>query len=321
MSSPSISSTHKAVQPTTGDVELLSAENPENPFVTPEYVHASKLLGFQPVLFTDGPAGDKLLGFIRKGRLAHILEVHSCASVSGSAPIWTSVGTWARENRVSQIVVGSAASRGFKIPSIGRPVKTGQRSEFVIRLKDRDIWESMNKSHRDRVKKARKAGVQLTRSRDPERLSDHLALQNASMIRRARRGENVTTHESTEELEAYLQAGAGEVIQAIESNEVLSSMVVLRAPTGVYSVSSGNSPRGMECGASHFLTFELAVQLQAEGFELFNRAGAKKEETGLREFKAKFGSDEIELGYATLDVASPGIRLAQTIIRKLRRFR
>ena len=302
-----------------GTLEELSRSVPENPFVTPKYVQAAAALGLQPWLFRHRESGEWVLAFSRHGRLTNTLELHCCMALTSSSPLWGGVSEWARAHRIARISVGSAGADRFEVPSLGRLTLHRERSEYRILLADRDVWGAISRSHRDRVKKARKAGVQLLRSRETTKLESHLGLMNASMARRADRGEDVTTHESTDELEAYLRSGAGEIVQAVIGEDVLSSMVILHAARGVYSVSSGNSPRGMECGASHFLTCELALALQAEGYTLFNRAGARPEEIGLREFKSKFGAEQIDLGYSVFDTASTATRLAYGAVSLLRR--
>jgi hypothetical protein len=50
----------------------------------------------------------------------------------------------------------------------------------------------------------------------------------------------------------------------------------------------------MAIGASHFLQFETALTMQAEGVEMFYLGGVRPHEEGLRSFKAGFGAAPID---------------------------
>ena len=55
----------------------------------------------------------------------------------------------------------------------------------------------------------------------------------------------------------------------------------------------------MAIGASHFLRYETAATLQAEGIEMFYLGGARASEDGLRAYKSGFGTTPIETDAVT----------------------
>ena len=62
---------------------------------------------------------------------------------------------------------------------------------------------------------------------------------------------------------------------------------------------------GMAIGASHFLRYETAVVLQAEGTTMFYLGGARPSEKGLRSFKAGFGTVPIDTQSVTAYLGGP----------------
>ena len=153
-----------------------------------------------------------------------------------------------------------------------------------------DLWAGLSKSHRERVKKGRKHGLVVSRGRSDAAIDAHIALHINSMDRRKSRGENVSLEFDRSVPAALLLSGAAELFQAVLGDHVASSLLVLRSTTGAYSESSGNSPEGMNIGASHFLRYETAVALQTENTEVFYLGGARAHETGLRSYKSGFGA-------------------------------
>jgi hypothetical protein len=118
--------------------------------------------------------------------------------------------------------------------------------------------------------------------------------------------------------QAILQAGAGTLYQAVIGDQVLSSALVLKAARGAYYQSSGTSPDGMACGASHFLVCEIARTLRDEGMELFNLGGADPQNRGLWEFKSGFGAIPVPLESAGVWLGSTLTKKASTAVRLLR---
>ena len=113
------------------------------------------------------------------------------------------------------------------------------------------------------------------------------------MERRLNRGEHVTVDAQMHTPLALVQQGAGEFFRAMRSGQALSSILVLRAPSGAYYHSAGTSRDGMAIGASHLLIRNVAEMLRAEGKQVFNLGGADSSSPGLERFKIGFGSHPI----------------------------
>ena len=291
------------------DAERLA---PANPFVTTRFVEAQRALGFDPWVIgvvDHGAPVALTTAFLRQGRLRASCEIYSAPPSDAGSPFWSGLLDFCRARRVTDLSVGSAASPSVSIPALPGEVERWVRTEFVLDLTPDDLMPRLSKSHRERVRKAQRNGVTLQRTTDPAALDAHLGLHNASIQRRLDRGEDAPLQEETRQLRALLESGSGELFQAVRDGTLLSSVLVLRARTGAYSYSSGNSPEGMQCGASHFLTYETALVLKGEGLTAFNRSGARPHETGLADFKARFGATPVPLEAATFDL-STGLRRA-----------
>lgn len=304
------------------DVELVTCAAtmaPANPFVTAGYLAAQAALGFtcwgMGIEEKDGPT-TITFGFLKRGRLNASLEITSMPPVDTGSPFWRGLHEFCRIHRVTRLTVNSFASPCADIPPLGRETDRYSRTEFVIDLMTPDLLANVSRSHRERIKKARKLGIELRRSTAIEDLPQLSALHNASMLRRLGKGEQVALQDEPQHLSALLAAGCGELFQAVRGTEVLGAIFVLRASAGAYSCSSGNSAEGMKCGASHFLTYETARALQEEGLSVFNRSGARPHETGLREFKQRFGAREVTLESAAFDLGGP-VRRAMTHLAAL----
>ena len=74
----------------------------------------------------------------------------------------------------------------------------------------------------------------------------------------------------------------------------------------------------MGIGASHFLRFESALALQAEGADIFYLGGVRPEEEGLRSFKAGFGTTPIDTQSVSAYVGGPVRRRLSSAIQWLR---
>ncbi|MGH7620736.1 MAG: hypothetical protein ACREMU_00185, partial [Gemmatimonadaceae bacterium] len=84
-----------------------------------------------------------------------------------------------------------------------------------------------------------------------------------------------------------------------------------------YSESSGNSTEGMTIGASHFLRYETAISLQAEGVEMFYLGGARVHEEGLRAYKSGFGTTPIDTDAVTAYVGGKLRRGVSAVLETL----
>ncbi len=292
-----------AAEPSPELCAQAEALDPTNPFCTPAYVDALRKQGAAPWLLMVAD-GDRLLSacaaFLRSGRLNRGLEIVSLPPLEAPAVFWDGLRQWARQQRITQLEVGTFASAGMQsIPALGIEIRRRPRVEYVLDLEDPQLWKRTASNHLRNTKNARKAGVTVRRGSGEEALHAHLSLVIASLARRKERGESVPEKSEQQAFAALVASGAGELFQALLDGEVLSSILVLQAARGGYYQSAGTSPTGMARGASHFLVQEIAESLRSQGKTIFNLGGADQASEGLRRFKAGFGAREVPLEAAT----------------------
>jgi hypothetical protein len=297
--------------PSRALLDTLAALAPANPFVTPAYLKSRKSLGRQSWIVGLKSQGMLTIGcaaFLKRNPLAPSLHLPSAPWLHGSDArlFWRGLVQFCKEARVWSLSVNSSASAGSGIPVLAGRTARRLRYEYILNLKESDLREGVSAHHLRNLKRAQKAAVALDRTVSEDACREHVGLLKASMERRRKRGEDVPNREHDQIL-PYLREGAGELFRAVAHGKVLSSLLVLMAPHGGYYQSAGTSSEGMACGASHFLVYQIAKTLQAEGKQQFNLGGAQPENQGLRQFKAGFGAESVELEAAEIVLGS-GIR-------------
>jgi Acetyltransferase (GNAT) domain len=301
----------------------VAASAPENPFYTPAYAEARRILGEWPWMLTLQDE-DHLVAacpaFLRSGWLSQTLEVPSIRTDPDGGVFWGGLLESCRRAGVTHLEVNSYASTHATIPPLRGEVRRTGRTEYVLELTQPDLWKLLREGHRRSVNRARKAGLTLRRSREVPAYHQHVLMMSASMARRQDRGETVpqiAPGSLPRRSLDLLQAGAGELVQVVHDGDVLSSVLVLRSQSGAYYYSAGTRPDGMNCGASQFLIFETACALQREGLLLFNLGGAGAANAGLRDFKLGFGAVPRELEAVEVDLATPSRKMLRTAARGL----
>lgn len=283
-------------------IAIASASDPDNPFLVAPYLRAQRTLGREGWLLGVGIASAvqrAALCFVERGRIRRSLTVPSSPAVRADSPFWPGLDAFCREQGITDLEISTFATPESLIPPIRGETERVRRTEYAMPLKEADLWTRVSKSHRDRIKKGRKNGLTVRREASDAAIDAHVALHVNSMERRISRGENVSLEFERSVSAALLAAGAAELVQAMHGDHVASSLLVLRSPKGAYSESSGNSTEGMSIGASHFLRYETAVALQAEGVEMFYLGGARAHEEGLRAYKSGFGTTPIDTDAVT----------------------
>jgi hypothetical protein len=299
-------------------VDALSAAYPENCFYTSAYCIAQQMIGARLCVFEVGSAG--CTAFVREGRLHRSLYIPSVPHLdNGAAAVFCAgVREFCRRNRISHAFLESYGSTSSNLSTFEEQVQWRERGEFVVYL-DPGMQEIASNHHRN-VRKARRAGLALHRSRDWSAGAAHLELVAASLQRRQTRGESAVYLRDHHELKSYLDSGAGELFQVFDSGEIRSSLLVLKSSSGAYYQSAGTTPAGMQQGASHFLVHEAATALRAEGVKVFNLGGASADSPGLRRFKEGFGSSTVRLSSVRLDFRRPVLRSLEAAARKSWRY-
>jgi hypothetical protein len=302
-------------------VERASATDLDNPFLTVRYLRSQRLLGREGWLFSLEDAGAMraaALCFVERGGLRRALTIPSSPAVGTDSPFWSGVRAFIAEQRITDLELSTFASPESTLPHWPGELERIDRTEFAMQLKDVELLPRVSKSHRERISKGRRKGLLVRRDSSDAAIDAHVALHITSMDRRKSRGENVSLEFERAGSAALLASGAGELFQAMLGDHVASSLLILRSSTGAYSESSGNSKEGMGIGASHFLRFECALALQAEGAEIFYLGGVRPEEEGLRSFKAGFGTTPIDTQSVSAYVGGPVRRHLSSAIQWLR---
>lgn len=287
-----------AEQATDALLQTLELRFPSNPFFSPNFFHSQRALGFDAWIIgmrdSRGDYRHACGAFLRRGRFNCTLEIASLPAVSASHEFWSAFRRFCHEHQVTSVELNSYGTEArVEIPKLGRQQRWRERCEFVLAL-DSDVEQGLATNHRRNAKKAIKAQLTVTRSRDADDLLAHHALMHASLNRRRDRGETVALSEIDQHDETLLRTGAGELYQVRRDDIVLSSMLIVSGRSAAYYRSAGTSPEGMALGASHFLILSIAQQLRDEGVTLFNLGGADRE-SSLARFKEGFGAYEVSL--------------------------
>jgi hypothetical protein len=303
----------------------LSATDPRNPFATPEYVTAEADSGAEPFVLGLMAHGSLVVGsaaFLRRARLDTSLSIPSAPVAP--AHFFHQVGTYFAARGVTRIGVNTYASpAGSHIPVIGTEEERTPRREYIVSLNysDEELLSRMRTDHRQRVRRAIRSNATLRVGSECV-LEAHIQMMNASAGRRRSRGENFNINETVESLRPYLDTGCCEMFQAVVDGEVVSSMMVARAPRGYYLFTSGTHPKGMEIGASHYLISRIMAHGRDAGAEILNLGGAIDPESGLAQYKERFGADWVQLEKADFYIGSAARKaITHSIAAVATRFR
>jgi RimJ/RimL family protein N-acetyltransferase len=294
---------------------------PANPFSSPAYARAMTAVGYTPLSIVGEDVTGEVratIGFLKGGRLNKTLLCPTLPRLASTAPFWHSLIGFCRTRGVTELSLSSAASEGVFIPPITGEFERIPRTEFLLDLTREDLWAGVGRSHRDRIKKARKLGVSIAVSTTEDALRSHVELHSNSMHRRSARGETVPLDEDDVFMRHLLSSGAGHLYQAVLDGRVLSSLLMVRSAKGAYSQSSGNSAEGMSIGASHFLRYETACAMKLLGIEAFFLGGCRPHESGLRMYKEGFGARAIPMESVEAYLGSRIRRRLSTAARLLR---
>jgi len=302
-------------------LENLAEHAPRNPFCSPGFFKAMRRSGSDPWI-AGMRKEDQLLSaagvFLRRGRLNSTLEITSLPTAAGNEEFWCGLFRFSAERGITQIEANSYASPSVAIPVLKYETGRRDRHEHVLDLTGFGV-DRMSSNHRRNIRKAESTGLMIRRSVDRDACREHVRLMNLSQDRRRLRGEEIAGGPVMEELLSFLEFGCGELFQTVTSTKVLSSVLVLRAPSGAYYQSAGTAPEGMASGASHFLINGIARQLRQEGLSIFNLGGAPVE-SSLARFKSGFGATVVPLTSVSLYVGQVWRRKLTTLLLMAKRI-
>lgn len=271
---------------------------PQNPYYTYEYIYAKTAVGVEPWLLIVREGGEVTSGcpaFLKKDFLNRSLEIESLPQLPEADLFWRELQEFCRKTGISDLSVNSLASSTATIPAMSGELERKERHEFVMELKDTDLWKALRRNHRRNINKSREAGVTISAAVGDEAWHEHTRAVKDSVDRRKARGEVFVEVTQTELFSALTRNGKTELYQAKLGEEVLSSAYITKAEKGAYYFWAGTTREGTGLGASHCLVFEIACRLQREGLEVFNLGGTGLENKGLVEFKSGFGTKQIPL--------------------------
>jgi hypothetical protein len=292
--------------PTPATFTELEALFPENPFYTREYAQAIAETGAIPSIFTVrlGPTLQTgCTAFAREGRLSRVLEIPSLPTLDRVPEcFWSGLRQHLLRTRTTNLAVDTFGSTTAAIPMLGKQIARQERVEFLLDIQHRNLWEAMNAKHRQSITRARRAGVIVRRATEPTAIEQHVGLMTQSLLRHKSQGEDVDLNGDTTAIRALVKHGAASVFQAVYDDRVLASATILRAARGAYYHTAGNHPDGLALGASHFMLYEIATALAAEGVTLFNLGGTSPANEGLVRFKTRFGARVVPLEAASFYV-------------------
>jgi hypothetical protein len=312
---------HVETGPSQGLLDEVAALDPENPYYTLAYARAMDASSRQVWVLAvrDGCCLlSACTAFLESGRMSRSLEIPSLPAPTGyEAVFWNGLFESCKSRGISNLEVNTYASIASP-PATPVPTRRTDRIEYVIDLRQPDLWRPVRKGHRWSINRARKAGLEVRFTASEADCHTHCQMMAASMRRRRERGERVSTDIPAESLLVFLRSGAGTLSQVTVEGRVLSSAMILLSERGAYYQTAGTGPDGVELGASPFLVFETARALQERGLETFNLGGVSGTNPGLHDFKTGFGTAQRSLAAAEYDLRTNFRKALERRIRSLR---
>ena len=260
------------------------------------YVEAAALLDVgRPFLLEHGGA---YFAGIEREAPRDVVTPYGYGGPTGGG-FWGAYEEWARERGVVSTFV-----RFHPLLANQRdaPVHVEELAPTVAwRLEpERDLLAGLHFKHRNKVRKAEKAGATVTAARG---LGDFVALYDDTMQRLDASAEYRFPPEYWERL-----AGLGDALVRFDAaidGEVVASALCLASPPWLHYHLSGTTDKGRETGASTLVLLEAATWAQANGYERFHLGGGLGGKAdSLHHFKARFdpeGLVEAAVGKAIHD--------------------
>lgn len=302
---------------TSATWDAIAERSPANPFCTAAYIAARSTLGSTPHLLEAG--GIQAVGFERIGWGWRSLDLPSMPIAADDDPFWRELERLARDRGVTRLELNSFGALGARLPASFAAARRWLRAEQVLDLDGQDLLSGCDRTHRQRIRQAERAGCVLEWSTDPDAVPAHAALLEASIERR--RGEGEAPDLPIASYRALLSSDAGRVAAVRVGEASVASCLVLLAREGAYLQSSGSSAQGKGIGAHHFMVFRVATDLMRDGRRQFNLGGTRDAEPGLRGFKERFGSRLVECEAGVLPLGGMVSALRARVAFVGRRFR
>lgn len=181
-------------------------------------------------------------------------------------------------------------------------MSTQNRYEFVLDLEpsDDERLAKAKSSHRRKIRRAEKAGVEVRTNKDGDALRGLHALQGYTRQRRASRGDTMTLPrpQQIEEMHKSLVVpGEALVFQGRYQGEVVSSILVGLGGDQAYYLMGGSNEAGLRLDAASLVLWRAMNEARRRGIRWFNLGGVPAEaerdgspEHGLYRFKDGWGA-------------------------------
>jgi len=195
------------------------------------------------------------------------------------------------------------------------------RTEFFIDLGRSldDIRAAFSKGRRGDIRKAERLGVVIREQTTPETVDLTYELHDYSMSRRgvAARDAPERFRRARRDLAA---SGRVKVFVARLGGEPVDAMLCGLFGGKACNLVGGTNQAGYESGAPTLRMWEGIKYYHALGARTFNFGGAKREETGLYQFKTGFGPTVVDMPGGSKVLSRAGARLdgLRTLLRKVR---
>ena len=282
---------------TDNALSVASEHNWGSPFYTLAYVRARVDAGDKPFLLFSSQHGrdECCLAFFRRGRLSRTLEIPSFPNVADPQALANAVESLARTTGADDVYVNSYGSRAALLPRMQNENTRFSREELLLDLTVENPLAAVARNHRGSVRLAEKAGLRLAVRQSYQACLRHVELMTDATQRREQRGDRVTYLSDAGPLWALVKNGAADLFQAVQGDVAVASMLLLRSPSVAYMHTSGTTSEGRAMGAAPFLITSAALELKGDGCECFNLGGVRSAESGLRDFKLRFGATPVQL--------------------------
>ena len=300
MSGAAVGERLREVDPAAWD-ELLADLGCDDAYLSRAYVETACLLesGRATFLHAGGPGGDVALACIVRDvpgepGLRDVTSPYPYGGpiVAGAQPpvslFYGLYGDWCREERaVTTFVRFHPLLANHAHPPPGaRLERLADSASWPLGADD--LFAGMHRSHRNKCRKARAAGVRITVERGPRDLDGFLDLHDQTMERSGA----APFYRFSREYWLSLLAGLGDRVVRFDARldgELVGSELCLAGRPWLHYHMGVTSDVGRSVGAANLLVFEAASWAQAEGFTVFHLgSGLGGTEDSLWAFKDRF---------------------------------
>jgi hypothetical protein len=294
----------REVEPDGWDA-LLDGLGADDAYLSRAYVESAAILdpGRTAFLHVGSPGGDVAFACIVRAipSAENLVDVTTPYGFGGPVVVgpdppverfWAGYEEWARANAVVSTFVRfhPLAANQRHAPPSARLERLADAATWRLD-REGDLFAEMHRSHRNKCRKARAAGVEVTSETAPAELGDFLALHEDTMRRRGASA----FYFFPAEYWAALAAGFGDRLVRLDARldgELVASALCLAGRRWVHYHMGVTSEAGRSAGAGNLLVYEAAYWGREVGLEELNLgSGLGGHEDSLWAFKQRFSPD------------------------------